>query len=199
MMYAFGKMMTMWYVRLMFRIRYSGLENIPSTGFILVSNHRTNYDPLLIAHPVPQKIHYMAKVELFRNKLAAWILRNVGAFPVSRGSGDQSSLYTAKNILHSGEVLGMFPEGTRSKTGKLLRPRSGVALIAGQTGADILPCAISFGEKLSFRAPIHVRYGKLLTAEELAIDPEKPSSMREASKRIMAEIAALLPEEEHGT
>lgn len=193
MLYGFGKMVTYWYVRILFRMRYVGLENIPKgKGFILASNHRANHDPLFIAHRVPKSIHYMAKAELFRNKFLGWLMRNINAFPVARGTGDTSALETAKSVIRSGDVLGMFPEGTRSKDGKPLRPRSGVALIAGQTGADVLPCAVCFEGKLRFRCPITVRYGKLITASELGIDSEKPSTVRAASKRIMADIIDLL-------
>lgn len=193
MLYGFGKLVTYWYVRLFFRMRYVGLENIPrAKGFILASNHRANHDPLFIAHRVPKGIHYMAKAELFRNKLLGWILRNVNAFPVARGTGDTSAIDTAKEVIRSGDVLGMFPEGTRSRDGKPLRARSGVALIAGQTGADVLPCAICFEGRLRFRTAVTVRYGKLITVDELGIDAEKPSMVRAASKRIMADIVALL-------
>lgn len=194
MLFGFGRLITYWWVRIAFRMRYVGLENIPrDKGFILACNHRSYHDPLFIAHKVPQPIHYMAKAELFRTKLRNWLFRNVNAFPVSRGTGDTSAIRTAEEVIRSGDVLGIFPEGTRSKDGKPLRPRSGVALIAGQTGADVLPCAVCFeGNKLRFRIQVTVCYGKLITSEELNIDPAKPSTVRAASKRIMADIVELL-------
>lgn len=195
MLYAFGKAVTYLYVRLLFRVRYVGLTNIPADkGFILASNHRGYHDPLFIAHRVPKRVYYMAKAELFRNRVLGWLFRSVGAFPVDRGSGDASTLDTARGIIERGEVLGMFPEGTRSKDGKPLRARSGVSLIAAQTGADVLPCAICYGEKLRFRTPVTVRYGKVIPAAELGADAGKPSTLRAASKRIMGDIVAMLGE-----
>lgn len=193
MLYGFGKFVTHIFVSILFKLRYEGLENIPKTsGFILASNHRRNYDPLFIAHKISQPIHYMAKIELFKNKFFAWVLREINAFPVSRGTGDTSALDTAREVIKSGEVLGMFPEGTRSKDGKLHRLRSGVALLAGQTGADILPCVICFDEKLRFRSTVKVRYGKLITAEELKIDVSDRSTMREALKLLSDSMESLL-------
>lgn len=192
MLYGFGKLVTYWYVRLAFRVRYVGLENIPATGFILASNHRSYHDPLFIAHRVPRRIFYMAKAELFKNGFLSWIFRHLGAFPVSRGTGDTSAIDKAKEIIRSGDVLGMFPEGTRSKDGKPMRAKSGVALIAGQMKADVLPCAVCYGEKLRFRTPVTVRYGKLISAEELGIDPESRATIRAGSGRIMSDIVAMV-------
>lgn len=192
-LYPFGKAVTYALVRLLFRMRYEGIENIPQDrGFILASNHRTNFDPLFIAHKVPKQLFYMAKVELFRNGLIGWLLRSLGAFPVERGKGDTRPMERAKSLLDSGGVLGMFPEGHRSKDGTPLRPRSGVALIAGQTGADVLPCAVVYGKKLGFRTVVTVRYGKVMAAGELGIDPASPSTVRSGARVIMDAIVALL-------
>lgn len=197
MLYPFGKTVTYWFVRLLFRMRYEGLENIPpGRGFILASNHRSNFDPLFIAHKLRAAVHYMAKAELFQIGFIGWIFRSLNAFPVARGTGDTSALDTAKNIVRSGQVLGMFPEGHRSKDGKPLRARSGVALIAAQTQADVLPCGVIFGDKLRFRSQVIVRYGKLIPAAELGARADSPASIRTASKRIMEDIIALLEVEQ---
>lgn len=196
MLYAFGKTVTYWYVRLFYRMRYAGLENIPKDrGFILASNHRGYNDPIFIAHRIPRPVHYMAKIELFRkNKLFEWVLRHVNAFPVARGSGDTSAMEEASSIIRTGDVLGIFPEGTRSRDGKTLRPRSGISLIASRTGADIVPCAICYGEKLTFRGTVTVRYGAPIRNADLDLDENKPSTIRAASRKVMDEINALLAE-----
>lgn len=193
MLYGFAKWLTYLYVRIAFRMRYEGLEHIPADkGFILAANHRTYHDPVFIAHKVSGAICYMAKIELFRNPAIGWVLRQIHAFPVARGTGDTSAMDTARAVIRSGDVLGIFPEGTRSKDGKPQRARGGAAVLAGETGADVLPCAICFGERLHFRTPVTIRYGRLLTAEELGVDPGSPSTVRKASRKIMDEIVTLL-------
>lgn len=197
MLYPFGKLVTHWLVMLLYRMRYEGLENIPKTsGFILACNHRTNFDPLFIAHKVKQPLHYMAKAELFRGRFMNWLFHSINAFPVDRGKGDTAIFDTAGAIIKCGEVVGMFPEGHRSKDGTPLRPRSGVALIAAQTGADVLPAAVCYGAKLGFRTVVTVRYGALISSEQLGARADSPATVRSATKRIMGEIIALLEAKE---
>ena len=93
----------------------------------------------------------MAKEELFKNRFFAWLIRNLGAFPVSRGKGDTGVLDTAVNRLKSGRSLIIFPEGTRSKDGKVHRGHSGAAVISARSQKKIVPVGIVFGEKLKFR------------------------------------------------
>lgn len=193
MLYGFGKTVTYWLTRLLFRMRYEGLEHIPPhSGFILASNHRGYFDPVFIASKLVQPVHFMAKAELFRNPLLSWLFHGLNAFPVSRGTGDTAAMDTARQIIHSGEVLGIFPEGHRSKDGTLLRIRSGLALLAGQTGADVLPCVIYFDGTLRFRSAVTVRYGKLIPAGDLAVNPQERATLRAASKRVMQEMTVLL-------
>lgn len=192
-LYPFGKAVTYWLVRILFRMRYEGLENIPADrGYILACNHRSNFDPIFIAHKVPQQLFYMAKAELFRFPPFGWILRSVGAFPVARGKGDTGALDGAEEIIRGGGVLGVFPEGHRSKDGIPLRPRSGVALIAAKTGAAVLPCAVCFGRRLRLRTTVTIRYGRLIPAEDLAVDAGSPASIRARAKVVMDRILALL-------
>lgn len=198
MIYKIGWLGCKIFLNLMFRIRVVGRENIPQKpeGFILASNHRTNYDPPLVAIHFPQQVFFMAKVELFQRKLAGWVLRRLGAFPVERGKGDTGAIDWARNVVENGGVLGMFPEGHRSEDGKPLRPKSGTAMIAGQTRANVLPCAVCFGDKLKFRSPITIRYGKLIHAEDLGFtgDATSPREIKAASHMIMGKIIELLEE-----
>lgn len=196
-LYKLGKAVTYLYVLALFKMRYEGFENIPQNqGFILASNHITAYDPLFVAHKIHQPLHFMAKTELFRNPVIGWILRAVNAFPVDRGKGDGAALDEAKSRIDNGGVMGIFIEGTRSKDGKPQRARSGVALIAGRTGADILPCAVVYDKKLRFRSVVTVRYGALIKNDTLGIDLETPSTLRLAAKSIMGEIVELFGGEE---
>jgi len=173
-------------------MRYEGLENIPENqGFIMASNHISVFDPLFIAVKLKQQIHFMAKIELFRNPFFGWVLKNVNAFPVDRGKGDGAAIREAGNRINGGGVLGMFIEGTRSGDGMPKRARSGAALIAGETGADVLPCAVIYHKKLKFRSSVTVCFGKLIKNAQLKIDLQTPSTLRLASKSIMEDIRGL--------
>lgn len=118
---------------LLFPYKVIGRENVPPEGdptpLMLCPNHISDIDPVFVLMAMKRHVYYMAKAELFRNKLAAWFVgMKFGAFPVKRGAGDTGAIDTAKQIVESGKVLGIFPEGTRSKDGKLGRAKSGAAL-----------------------------------------------------------------------
>lgn len=194
--YFIGKFLTGLLVRIKYKVIYEGVENIPKNkGFILASNHRTYYDPMFISQKIKQNIYYMAKIELFKNKIAGLILKGLGAFPVDRGSGDEKPMEKAKELLNKGGVLGIFPEGTRSKDGKPQRARNGIGVVAMQTGADILPCAVIFGDELKFRSKVVIKYGKLLSNELLELNTTSPKAIRNASRKVMAEIVNLISDE----
>jgi len=191
-LYWFGRAVCNVFINILFRMKYEGRENVPEDrGFILASNHRSNFDPLCVVQGVKKQLRFMAKAELFRGAFLRWLLLSLGAFPVQRGAGDTGAMDNAAQIVRDGGVLAIFPEGHRSKDGVPLRARSGVGMVAAQTGADVLPCAVVFGDKLRFRCTIRVVYGKLIPHEELGLDAGSPSSIRKASKRIMDDIIAL--------
>lgn len=128
---------------LIYRIEIEGKENIPIEGKAIVcSNHFNNLDPVLIGTCLPRQINYMAKEELFSNKVFALIFKKLGVFPVKRGGADISAIKTALKVLKDGSALGIFPEGTRSKTGKLLDAKPGAAMIAVRSQSPIIPAAI---------------------------------------------------------
>ena len=188
-------------IRLFMRVRVVGAENIPSQGepIILCSNHISNWDPvlLIVAHP-KRHVHFMAKAELFCNPLFSWFLgKQLGAFPVRRGKGDTGVIDTASHILEEGKIMGIFPEGTRSKTGKLLSPKSGAALIAARTGASVLPAAVvTKNQKIRPFKRVTVVYGTPITPQELQlVDVEKPN-LHFAARHIMQCIGELI--EAHG-
>ncbi|MEM1485936.1 lysophospholipid acyltransferase family protein [Oscillospiraceae bacterium PP1C4] len=194
MLYKIGRMLCIILTRILFRIEVAGEQNIPQAqGYILVANHRSNFDPMFVVQKMHAQVHFMAKAELFRNKLFGRLLLAVGTFPVERGRGDTGAIDWAKNVITQGRVLGMFPEGTRSTDGTPLRPKSGAALIAMQTGADILPCAVCFGERLRFRSKVTVRYGALIKNEELGISQAGSThEIKVASRLMMDEIKKLM-------
>lgn len=193
--YTIARVITHIVMRIVFKLHYEGTENIPrEKGYILASNHRGYVDPVLLSHKVPGELHFLAKAELFQNKLFGFLISHLNAFPIDRGAGDTEPIEHAKGVVRGGGILLIFPEGHRSKDGKPLRARSGVGMLAAQTGADILPVAIVYGEKLRFRSPVTLRFGKLIENRELALDVENPRSWRSASKRVMDDIVGMLPE-----
>ena len=180
--------------RLFFRLESVNEEKVPETGgIILCSNHISNFDPPLLGLALTKRqIHFMAKAELFHNKFFAKIFYKLGAFPINRGKGDTAGLRTAVELIESGRVMGMFPEGTRAHDGKPLRAKAGVALIAQQTGADILPVKIATKEgKVCFFRKVRIVCGDVIPNSELRITDGKPSELKFASNMIMERINSL--------
>lgn len=191
--YGFAKFLACNTLRWFYKVRVEGQENIPARGgYILCANHRTNADPVFVTAATPHQLHFMAKAELFKNPIFGFIIRHLGAFPIERGKGDTAAIDTAISILKGGNAMVMFPEGTRSRDGKPLRPKSGAAMLAFQTGADILPVSISFGKKLRFRCGVTVRVGQLIGHEQLGITALVPSQLKAASSLIMGRIVENL-------
>ena len=126
-----------------FRPKIIGLENIPKDGaYIFAANHMSNLDPPFVGTFAGRIVNYMAKEELFKNPIFGAALRGLGVFPVKRGAADKGAIKNAIKILKGGSCLGIFPEGTRSKTGKIGKAESGISLIAAMTKAPIIPAAI---------------------------------------------------------
>jgi 1-acyl-sn-glycerol-3-phosphate acyltransferase len=175
-------------VRLVFRLRPTGLENVPrSGGFVLAANHLSNFDPWALGIPLfPRRwLRFMAKSELYWWPLRL-VLGAAGAFPVHRGEGDAEAIATAVEHVRAGEAVVMFPEGTRQKKGlrKRFRPRAhtGAARIALEAEAPLVPAAISGTDRLARLAPFRVAYGPPL---------EVTSDLTETTERLMAEIDRL--------
>ena len=194
MLYKVGRKLCMILLRILFSVKVEGKEHIPDKGYILVANHRTNFDPLFVVTGIPAQVCFMAKAELFRNPLLGWLINHLGAFPVERGKGDTGAIDWAVGLIRDGKVLGMFPEGTRSVSGVPQRPKSGAALIAMQTGADLLPCAVCYGGKLGLRTKVIIRYGALIRNDELNFTPgiQSTAEIKAASRLIMDRIIGLL-------
>ena len=143
MLYRVARAVMALYILLFHRIRIIGRENIPATGPVLMfANHPSAFDMFLIACLIKRKVHFMAKAELFENKVLGFLLRRIGAFPVHRGKGDAGSVKSAIALLARGEVVGIFPEGTRTRARNHDRKKGGAALLAYHTDAPILPVAV---------------------------------------------------------
>ena len=142
--YFLAKYVMLFFFKILHPYRIIGRENMPLTGKLLVcSNHVTMGDPIYLGCAIPKRqLHYMAKAELFENKLIGGFLKSLGAFPISRGTGGAQGIQTAIDLLEEEKVVCMFPEGTRSKTGELLNPKMGMVMLAYKTHCTILPVAI---------------------------------------------------------
>jgi glycerol-3-phosphate dehydrogenase (NAD(P)+) len=131
------------FFHLYFRMSRIGREHIPAEGpVIIAANHRSFLDPFVIACMSRRPLYYVAKKELFAHKLTAWFLNSLGAFPIDRGNADQDAMSTARAILRRGDVVLIFPEGTRTRPGTLGTPKRGVGRLALETGAPVVPVAV---------------------------------------------------------
>ena len=120
-----------------------GREHIPREGGVIIAaNHRSFLDPFVIGTLVRRPVYFVAKRELFTNRMVAWWLSSLGAFPVDRGNGDRDAMDTARRILERGDVVVIFPEGTRTRPGALGAPKRGVGRLALETGAPVVPVAV---------------------------------------------------------
>jgi 1-acyl-sn-glycerol-3-phosphate acyltransferase len=159
MLYRIARAVMALYILLFHRITIVGRENIPKTGPVLMfANHPSAFDMFLIACLIKRKVHFMAKAELFENRILGFLIRRIGAFPVHRGKGDAGSVKSAMALLARGEVVGIFPEGTRTRVRNHDRKKGGAALLAYHTDAPILPVAVD-GQYRIFRK-MRVIYGK---------------------------------------
>jgi 1-acyl-sn-glycerol-3-phosphate acyltransferase len=160
---------------MLFSIHAEGLENIPATGaVVLAANHISAWDPLALAVLVKRQVRFMAKKELFRNALLRALMRGLGAFPVNRGQPDVTSFKEALRTLKNGEVLGIFPEGTRSRSGELLEAYNGAAVLAIRSNAVLVPIGIKGHYR--FRGKIRVNVGAPIELPEVAPDRELVAS-----------------------
>lgn len=176
-MYYLIKILAYIAFKIAFNVHFEGRDNIPDgEQVIYAGNHRTNADPPLLACMGKGKFAFMAKEELFKNKFFAWLIKSLGAFPVARGKGDTAVLDTAVERLESGRSLIIFPEGTRSKDGKVHKGHAGAAVISARSQKKIIPVGIIFGEKLKFRTKITVKYGTPIDPKDYIDNPSEPNS-----------------------
>jgi glycerol-3-phosphate dehydrogenase (NAD(P)+) len=175
-------------IHVWFRISRTGREHIPRSGpVILASNHRSFLDPFVIGCCLRRPVYFVAKQELFENRLIGWLLNCLGAFPVRRGQSDEEAIATSRAILARGDVLVIFPEGTRIRTGSLGTPKRGVGRMALESGAPVIPVAVLGSERArrgwAIRpVKVRIRCGRPLTFPR--VDEASPHLAAEVSERI---------------
>lgn len=178
-----------------YNIKWEGKENVPKDGGnIFASNHRSYQDPVFTALGARVPISYMAKEELFhKNVFFTALIKLFGAFPVVRGKGDMQVIDTSIEKLEKGRNLEIFPEGTRSKDGKVGKGKTGVALIAAVAQTKVIPVGINFkGEKLRFRSKVVVRYGKPIVPAEIGVTGTSAKDLKKIKNEIMDRITELV-------
>ena len=182
-------------VKGLYRLRARGLEHLPEGGFVLAANHTSNFDPWPLAIPfLPERqLRFMAKAELF-NPILAPILRGGGAFKVRRGEGDLEAMRAAVDLVREGEIVVMFPEGTRQKKGLVkrhtARPHTGAARIALAANAPLVPAAIGGTDRLLRLGPLRVAYGPAIDLSDLDGQDTKTAA-RIATERLVTTIDEL--------
>ena len=177
-------------------MRIEGLDHVPAEGGVLVaSNHQSYLDPPLLAAVVPHRqVHFMAKRELFSVPLLGRFLRSAGCFGVDRGVGDRKAVDLALALLERGRVVGIYPEGTRSRDGRLRAGRNGVALLALRAGVPVVPAAVFGTRELLARRmlpggpALAMRFGPALG---FPLDPEPTRArLEEVRDQVMEAVAA---------
>lgn len=186
--------MGLFFFKLLFRLEIEGRHHIPRQGAVLLyANHRSNWDPPILAAVIPRRVHYMAKAELFRNPLLAAVIRWFGAFPVKRGAADMAAIKHGLKVLREGEVLIIFPEGHRSKTGALGKPFPGVAMFA--TKADVTAVPVLLTGNFRPFGKVRVKILPPVDVQALAKDGTEAKSLEEIATLMMEPIRLALQEE----
>ena len=192
MIYAIAKFILRFLFNIFLRLRVEGAENIPKDGpLVIASNHLSLLDPPVIGTAATRKVHFMAKQELFVPILGD-LYRILGAFPVRRGGADRAAIKHGIEILQSGQVLAIFPEGTRSKTGKLGKAEPGALMMASKAQATITPCCVigtDYKRQGRIWPKVTVRFGKPIPLPADAVVNKE--FLQQMTTELMEHIAKL--------
>jgi len=193
--YRFAWVVIRFVERLLFGMRIHGDERVPREGGVIIaSNHISYSDPPVVGSASPRELHYLAKEELFRNPVFGAIIRSYNAIPVKRAAGDIGALKKALRLLKDGKAMIMFPEGTRSLSGKFLKPKPGVGMIASMADVPVVPTYVAGTNNLRAalwrKRTVVVRFGEPIYPSEMRSgcrsDREAYMAIStEAMKRIM--------------
>jgi 1-acyl-sn-glycerol-3-phosphate acyltransferase len=186
--------------RLVFGFRVTGSEAIPRSGAVIIaSNHISYCDPPVVGSGVPREVHFMAKEELFRNRAFAWLISRYNAIPLKRSVGDVGALRKAVRMLKQGKAVLMFPEGTRSLSGRLLKPKPGIGMIASLASAPVVPAFVTGTNRLGAaflrRAKFSVSFGEpVIPPADEAVGSQ--DGYVKVTEEVMRRIADLAEEKE---
>ena len=190
MFYKFAMYVCRFFLFFVFRIKCIGSENVPKEGgCILALNHRSNLDVVFMGMTCPRRLNFMAKSELFKNKLFGKLITSLGAFPVHRNKGDIGAIKSALAKLSDGEVVLMFPEGRRVINEKNASVKPGAAMLAVRGQVPIQPAYIS--GKIGFMRKITVVYGKPIYYNEYYGTKPSVEKLQELSDDMMKTVRSL--------
>ena len=184
-----------------------GLHHVPRQGpAILMGNHMSYSDPVLIIGSLPRQVYFMTKSEMFDGGFMHWVIAQAEAFPIPRGEVDLRALRHATSILERGDLLGIYPEGTRSKDHQLKNGHAGIVLLARQSQVPLIPVAVTGTDQLfsrrfpwAHRPTVTITYGRPFLLHELLSHPDERLSREEMTQRVMQRLAELLPREYGGS
>jgi len=179
------------YLYLYYKFDVIGKDNIPSSGSLIIcSNHIHWADPVIVAcKSTRRQMHYMAKMELFKNNFVSWFLKKLNVFPIKRGQSDVGAIKNTLRLLKDGKVLGIFPEGTRVKGEDEKKPEAGLAMFAVKSKATVIPVNIAGDYK--FRSTITITIGKPILLEQYFGKKVNKEEVERISYDIMQEIRKL--------
>jgi 1-acyl-sn-glycerol-3-phosphate acyltransferase len=186
-------------------VRIEGLERVPErSAAILACNHLSFIDSMVVPMNVPRPVYFLGKADYWESWRTRWFFQGTGVVPVHRGGGEQgeASLRTGVEILSGGDLLGIYPEGTRSPDGRLYRGKTGPVRMALEARVPIVPCAVigtneamPTGSYVPKRQPVTVRYGEPLDLSRFHARREDPFVLRSATDELMYEIMLLSGQE----
>lgn len=193
-LYRVGQAVCRPIMKVFYRYKFINNNSIPHEGaYIIASNHMSFSDPVLLGLGQRRRLFFMAKQELFKNKFFAGLIRALGAFPVERGAGDGKAIKTGEDLIKEGNVMTIFIEGGRTKTGEFMRPRSGCALVAQQMQVPVIPACITITGNPKYRfAKRVIHFGDPLTPQQLGLTPDGDRrQLKNATNMIMNEIKKM--------
>lgn len=193
-LYRVGQAVCRPIMKVFYRYKFINNNSIPHEGaYIIASNHMSFSDPVLLGLGQRRRLFFMAKQELFKNKFFAGLIRALGAFPVERGAGDGKAIKTGEDLIKEGNVMTIFIEGGRTKTGEFMRPRSGCALVAQQMQVPVIPACITITGNPKYRfAKRVIHFGDPLTPQQLGLTPDGDRrQLKNATNMIMDEIKKI--------
>ncbi len=196
-LYYAGLSLTRLISTVFFRVKISGTENVPSEGgFIIATNHRSYFDPLLVGSWLSRQVYFLGKAELFKNKFFGWVITQTNALPVRRGTIDRNAVKLCLEVMNQGYGLTMFPEGTRAKGVEFLSPKPGIGVIATQAKVPIVPGYVHGSDRLKdcflgWRDRLSVHLGPPISAEQVAGFPADREGYFQLAELVMSRIKEI--------
>ena len=181
------------FYKLVWRMEARGMENVPKTGGVLIaSNHASNADPPFVTVNVSRQLYFFAKEELFKIPVFGWLIRQVNAFPVKRYEHDVGAFKRAQFLLEHGQAVLLFPEGRRSKDGRLGKAKPGVGMLAYKAGVPVVPVYIHNNNRLGALPKVTVTFGRPMVPPATANEKDAYQPFSDSVLGAVAELQAKM-------